>query len=296
MGYPYERFLRFLVSRKIDPDQALNRYGLPSSGDLWFAAVKTDLIDNGPFPISSYLESKDTVLPLRDGVLDWAQREGFRELWEMQPEFGEADNPDLSVAFQLFVNPSSRPVAAMFVDSRATEAEVCESLQEYLNSEVTSASLEIFKRLFWDTSQTTSGEWDDLIPSLLTKKERHLISLAREGQNINLARGSVDLSIDVRVDVMLKEMLNTNYMMWLNARSVKSKDEMKEWGESNLRVMKELREYHRYNTSNEGVPKAGDFEGLFSVKTSKSVHPTLAELQGEVAPLPNQNQTEEADA
>ena len=158
MGYPYERFLWFLVSRKIDPDQALRRYELPPAGGIWLAGIRTDLLDFGPYPISSYLESDDAKLPMLDGVLEWAKVEGFRELWEMQPEFGELENPALSAAFQLFVSPNSRPVAGMLLLSKASDGEICRTLQEYLSMEVTPAVLDIYRRIFWDITQPDDDE------------------------------------------------------------------------------------------------------------------------------------------
>ena len=276
MAYPYERFLRFLVSRKIDPDQALDRYSLPSVGDLWFARAKTDLIKTAPYPISSYLESKELQFSLSAGVLEWAEKEGFRELWEMMPEFGELENDTLSAAFQLFINPSSRPVAGMLLLTNAPEEQLCETLSEYLETEVTPETVAMYRRIFWD--------------------ERHMIALALQGQTIHMARSALDLETDISPDVMLKKMLNSNYMIWEEARGIRDEERMKSWQDSTLRVIKEMRESSRFANPNEGIPTAGDFEGLFSVQVSRTAHPTLAELEGEIAPRTEAPPVEDEDA
>lgn len=293
MGYPYERFLRFLVSRKIDHDQALSRYGLPPAGGLWFARTKSDLIDNGPYPISTYLSSKSTELSFRDGILEWAEEEGFRELWEMQPEFGEIRNPVLSAAFQIFINPSSRPVAGMLLLTHASMDDVCETLQEYLRSPVTSEVVLLYQRIFWDVDSTTDDEWDELIEDLTDDNEKHLLSLALQGQTIDLARSALELDTEVNAEAILQKMLSHNAVMWEEARRYGDEDRTRSWQESALRVMKELREARKSHSPTDGMPAAGDFAGLFSVQVSEIVHPTLAELQGEIAPRAEANVEEE---
>ena len=296
MAYPYERFLRFLVSRKIDPDQALDRYSLPSVGDLWFARAKTDLIKTAPYPISSYLESKELQFSLSAGVLEWAEKEGFRELWEMMPEFGELENDTLSAAFQLFINPSSRPVAGMLLLTNAPEEQLCETLSEYLETEVTPETVAMYRRIFWDTSTTKDFEWEELLEEFTDKDERHMIALALQGQTIHMARSALDLETDISPDVMLKKMLISNYMICEEARGIRDEERMKSWQDSTLRVIKEMRESSRFANPNEGIPTAGDFEGLFSVQVSRTAHPTLAELEGEIAPRTEAPPVEDEDA
>lgn len=264
-------------------------------GFLYFARIKTELLDTGPYPIRSYLEGNSKVLRMTAGVQEWAEENGIRELWEMQPEFGEIDNRTLSAAFQLFANPSSRPVAGMLLMTRATDEQLVETLQEYLELPVTGDVLTLYRKVFWDASLPSEGDWNELIEDFETDNERHLISLGLGGQDIHQARDALRLTTDVPIDTMLKEMLNVNHMKWRNACQDDSDAEMAAWQACTIKVIKEIREHQKVFQANEGMPQAGDFEGLFSVQVSRTIHPTLAELGGESAPRPGEGPVKNAD-
>ncbi|TAL45887.1 MAG: hypothetical protein EPN91_01300, partial [Salinibacterium sp.] len=152
--YPYERFLRFLVSRKRDVNRTLERLGLPRAGDLWIADCRKSLREAGSASLRQYLESPEAErLTFRDGVLEWAEREGIRVLWEMQEEFGEVQSKDFDVAWALFSHPTSRGILGMLLLSRASGKEITEIVHDHLGTTLTDAQLTLYRTLFWDIAQ-----------------------------------------------------------------------------------------------------------------------------------------------
>ena len=297
MSYPYERFLRFLVSRRLDPDRTLDRYGLPSVGNFWFAKTNTNLIEQGPYAIASYLKSKTGELVLRDGILEWAEKEGFRELWEFMPEFGELGNETLDEAFRIFINPEARAMAGMLCMARGTDTEICKAMTDGFHREISMDVLNMYRRIFWDTTNTTDDEWRELIEEFRTKNERTLIAQGVNGQSVNFARGALELPIAVDVHEMLREMLSYNYTQWQDAAISRNAEGVWMWQSAALKLVRELREGARAAASMDtGLPSTLDYENLFSVEISRTVHPTLAELQGEVSEKARSGKSEDGGA
>jgi hypothetical protein len=282
--YPYERFLRFLVSRKADVNAKLERYGLPRAGDLWIARVRSQIRAEAPHAIAAYLDSTSAELVARHEVLAWAEAEGFRCLWEYQPEFGSIESIDLKSAFRIFVNPYARAVCGMLLLSGADGEEVSSVLDERFDIAITPSSLELYCTLFWDESLLSRDEWPVFIEQLTTKEEQHFISSGLGATSVDQVREVAGVESLVDQTAIINDLLGSAYRQYKQAmRSPhpESAGALK-WHEATLKAWNAAKVDSREVAKNAVTPTA-DFAGLFSVQVSKSKHISLSELQGTVA-------------
>lgn len=278
MRYPYERFLRFLVSRKVDPNRVLARVGLPAVGGLWASGCRTTFRKSAPYPIVRYLDSEDAELAAKDGVLDWASSEGFRELWDAQPEFGNRMAPDLDVAIRIFSSSRARIRMGLFLFSKATPSEVAESTKEHFDMPIDPTTVELYRRIFWDGSAMSRGSWDLLFESM-EKEERHYLALGLENPTLDGVKCVLGMKYSLEPDAVLRRLMVTSIEQFDNLikQPIPGSDAIK-WGEMAKSAAVALAQHVPKKVVETGIP--ADFGNLFTVQISKSNHVSLSDLQG----------------
>lgn len=286
MKYPYERFLRFLVSRKIDLNQTLERYRLPPVGALWAADCRSNMRKTAPYSIVQYLSSRDPELPLRDGVLEWATKEGFGGLWRMQREFdGPASVPELDLPFRIFSNFASRAVLGALLFSKSTVAEICAIMLEQFDLVVSIPTLDIYKSIFWDITLVSRETWGPLIMTLSTVEERNYLTFGMTASpTANEVRNMLGMDCNAMDHkTILQQLISKSYLRHKRLLDEDKDEEALKWAELTLRAINTAKTSGGL-LADEG-PKTGSarFKGLFSVQPEKTTHPTLADLMGEVS-------------
>lgn len=290
MRYPYERFLKFLVSRKVEIDPALARYGLPEVGMLWGPDCRTNIRESAPYAITRYLDSDEAVLTIKDGVLDWAEGEGFRCLWEIQDEFGGGPaGPELDTAFQIFVNPFARSVIGMMLLARVTPEEIAEIVQDRYDLGVDAPALQLYRTVFWDVTCMSRPSWKQFIGDLETKEERHFISMGLASPTSEEVRQLLGLDTTLDRSSILTKIMSKAYIQFnlaMEEPDPESKGAIK-WAELAIKAGNALELGGRgaRAADDAAMPTGEDFNGMFSVKIEKSKHISLTELQGPVAQL-----------
>jgi len=295
--YPYDRLLRFFVSRKVDVNQALERYGLPPVGDLWIAKEQARISKEAPYALAAYMGSKGDELMGREGILDWADGEGFGELWKLQKEFGGGPPPpEIDLSFRVFMNPHSRGTMGLLLLSGIPKDEIEEILQEKYDIEFNEKALEVYERIFWDVSHMGRRGWDDFIPSLRSKHERHSIALGLEGLTPEEIRDLVEVGVTLDPEQITSQIAATAIIQFNKAKKqpIPVGADIRMWADMALKAAKQLHDIRPKVSESDNEIPSGGFAGLFSVQISKSSHPTLAELQGEVA-TPRKPRREEGD-
>ena len=209
MRYPYERFLRFLVSRKVDVNQALSRYGLPPVGGLWTASCRTSFRSTAPYAMVRHLDSDDTELVTREGVLDWADQEGFRLLWEVQPEFGRAQPRELDLAIRIFSSQRARLRMGLFLFSKATPTELVDVALAHFDMEIDQNVIDLYRRVFWDTAAMSRSSWEQLIENLETKEERHYLALGLENPTLEGVQCILGMKYELEPGAVLRRLMTT---------------------------------------------------------------------------------------
>jgi hypothetical protein len=286
--YPYERFLRFLVSRKVPVDRTVGRYGLPLVGGLWEAECRTDIRKTAPYSVTQYIDADDDQeMVVTAGFLEWAEKEGIRPLWEIQKEFGgRPPSPELDTAFQIFVNPFSRAVVGMMLLSQATTEEVVELVTGRFDLGVDLDVIGAYTKIFWDTKLLGRTGWRSFIEELKTKEEKHFISLGLQSPTVEEVRQYLGMNTCFTPEDIATRIMSRSFAQYESAMDQPDPESANAvmWADLALRAMKELRETKRVaSKEDDGLP-SGDFNGMFSVQVEKIEHISLAELQGQVSP------------
>lgn len=283
MRYPYERFLKFLVSRKLDPNVTLRGYGLPPVGRMWLSDCRQAIRDSGPTAISNYIDSKKEWLTFKNGVLEWAEEEGIKELWESQPEFNGKTGAALDASHLIFMNPSSRAIVGMMLLSKADDTEICAMVKERLGIEIDDDTLAVYSDIFWDVEMLGREGWPDFIEKL-DKEERHYLALGLGAPSNGECRDMAGLDASLDLDTMMKEMLSHAYFRLKEAYNHPNPDA------ANVEMWHShwLKAWDRTNKRGQEADAAnpistGDYRALFSVQTTKSTHVSLTDLKGHLS-------------
>lgn len=281
MRYPYERFLKFLVSRKVDPNRVLTRLGLPPVGGLWASTCRSEFRRSAPYAIVRHLDSDDEDLATRDGVLEWAEVGGFRELWESQPEFGGASGQTLDIANRIFSSSRARIRMGLFLFSKATPSEVAETAKEHFDMEVDPAVVDLYRRIFWDGSIMSKSSWDSLLEAMPEKEERHYLALGLENPTLDGVKCILGMKYSMEPDAVLRRLMVTSIEQYdaLMKQAIPSSDALR-WGEMAKSAAVALAQHAPKKAPEQGIP--ADFGNLFTVQISKSDHVSLSDLQGYV--------------
>ena len=293
MKYPYERFLRFLVSRKANLEEAIDRYGLPRPGVLWEARARASMRESAPLGLIRYWDDEEQPYVIaRGGILEWAEDEGFRCLWEVQREFGQpTPPPELDQALRIFVNPHARGVMGLLMLSRVTQDTVVEIMEERFNIELDANTIPLFRELFWDIGIVPRSQWGKFAKSLLTAEERHLIGMGLSNPREDDVRDILEMELVLDHSQVVDQIVMRSYRQFKLAMDTPN-PEMSgaiRWADLALKAINTNR---GTVTQDDLSPGGSGFTGLFSVEISKSSHPTLAELQGHVE-MPEKRRSEE---
>jgi hypothetical protein len=281
---PYERFLRFLVSRKVDVASALERVGLPPLGGIWLAETRTWLRDTAPYAIVKYLDEDDEDLAFRDEVLDWAEREGIRPLWEMQREFKNSPPaPPLDEAYKVFVNPSARAVLGCLLLSRATEDESRTLMREQFDIDLSPEAFQIYKTIFWDVTLVGRRSWEKFLESLTVVEERSYIAFGLASPTADEVRNMLGMETDVDDGNIVNNIVNRSYQQFkiaMNEPHPEAAGAMR-WAELTLKAISVKRGAGGGKGGEGDKTPTTDFKGMFSVQVTKTKHVSLAELSAQ---------------
>lgn len=288
MRYPYERFLRFLVSRKIEINSTLERYGLPIVGDMWIAVCRQDLREHAPHGLATYIDSAATELTFTEGVLAWADSEGTGDLWRMQREFGGTPAPpQCDLAFRLFVNQYTRAVLGCLLLSTASDKEIQAVLFDHFGVTLSDEALAIYRCIFWDVSLLGRKSWDEFYKKLTSHEERSYIAFGINSPSADEVRDMLGLETVHSDEQIVNLIASKSFLQFKRAMEEPHPEAAgaMRWAELSLRAIsvKKSAGLTIPKTGDGAGPTTTDFHNLFSVKPEKSAHITLAQLAGEVA-------------
>jgi len=298
VNYPYHRLLLFLVSRKVDVNEALGRYGLPPVGGIWIAQAKTRLRKQAPQGIASYVDGDEAELLGRDGIIDWAYEEGFSQLWRMQPEFGGGPpHPDLDLAFRIFTNPYSRALLGLLLLSDVDDETISKISVEKFDLALSEDVIAVYRRIFWDIRVMGQRSWNPFIEELKTKEEIHYISLGLASPNIDEIREILGLTTVVKYEDIVSHIASSAHMLYKRAilEPIPEHAGAIKWADLALKAVATKKQLIVEEDPDELLLRGEGFKGLFAVTTTSSTHPTLADLQG-VKPEPVRPKLPEEDS
>jgi hypothetical protein len=284
--YPYERFLRFLVSRKIEINSTLERYELPRVGDLWLADCRQHLRDTAPTSVGAFIDGTDTEITDLEGVLAWADAEGVGDLWRMQREFGRAAAPPhADLAFRLFTNVHTRAILGCLLLSRASAGEIQKLLFEHYGIELSNDALSTYRHIYWDVKLLSRKAWDDFYKKLISQEERSYVAFGVASPTAEEVRDMLGVASVHSDEQIVNTIINKTYQQFKLAMDTPQPElaGAMRWAELTLRALSVKKTAGLGVPKSDGTPSTADFQGLFSVKPEKSSHISLAQLAGQVA-------------
>lgn len=286
MHYPYERFLRFLVSRKVDLNQTLEKCRLPLVTQLWCDRAEKSLLQGAPHSVESYLlaSGQDRVVA-KDGFLEWANLQGFGVLWETQEEFGGNRNPAVDQAYWMFSQTPIRALLGMLLLSRATEDEICDALEEKFSFSLEEDTIHVYQSVFWDVSLLDPDDWERFIPLLETKEERHFIGVGLSSPSAGMARTAANLKVDVDPEDALTEILQTSMKYYrIAARSSEPiGHDIQRWADMAMNAIKLIKHGRKLGAAEHETEMPSSYRNLFSVEVTQTEHPSLSEIKGHIS-------------
>jgi hypothetical protein len=211
MNFPWERFVRFVISTKADPNTVLRRMRLPTMA--WEATVlRRTKLRNAPRPpiVDAWFNGKDAPIAGSEAFLTWARTNEIAELWERRPEFQKPDS-DVEAACRLFCNPGLRTVAGTLLLAGFTKTEIREFVYTQYDVELAERAVWAFGHLFWDQAFLTREDWAALLEDL-DKDQRHLLMLAFSGRKKAYVRCALGGVPEVDYSDILSQITATAHM------------------------------------------------------------------------------------
>ena len=277
---PWERFCRFVISTKADPNAALSRVRLPPLG--WQSVMnRRAKLRNGPMPpvVDAWWNGTETPIAGSEAFLVWARANEIAELWERRPEFQKPD-PDIESACRLFCNPGLRTVTGTLLLAGFTPTETIEFIYAQYDVQMTERALAAFRRLFWDPAFMSREDWVELLDQL-DRDQRHLVMLAFQGRKKSYVRCALGGVPEVDYTDILAQITTAAHMRFQELMDEPVPDDVAAQSWARLAITAGER-HKRYGT---GPKKSVAEELQLALRHSDPKLPTLADL-GISAPIP----------
>jgi hypothetical protein len=211
-SFPYERFIRYLLSRKAEVNGALQRLKLPWLTNQDISERRENLFGGALPPIvDAYSRSNQVDVTGHPGFLAWIEKNHIADLWTRQPEFIR-ENPNLEAACKAFSNPAIRTVLGVLLLAKFESREICELIYTQYDLHFSEQALEYFRLNFWDTAFMTREDWVSFCGAL-EKDQRSLLSVAFAGKG----RNYVKLHMGIVPEIELRDVL-TDVLVRAHAR------------------------------------------------------------------------------
>ena len=265
---------------------------------MWIADCRQYLRDHAPTAISDFLDSPDDALTSQEGVLEWADAEGFGDLWRMQEEFGRTPaTPAFDLAFRLFVNHHIRAILGCLLLSSASPKEMQTILRDHFAVELGDEALAIYRYVFWDAALLGRKGWEDFYKKLESTEERSYIAFGISAPTAEQVRDMLGLDVVHSDEQVVNTIISQAYQQFrISMQQLKPEDHgAMKWAELALRAVGVKKNAGLGAPKGDSGPTAKDFSTLFSVKAEKSSHISLAQLAGQVV-LPDKKTSGEKKA
>jgi hypothetical protein len=288
LRYPYERFIIFLLSRKVDVNEVFEGIDLPEVGLLGLADRRERIRESAPPALLRYLLDPSPRLIFRDGILGWADDHGVLELWERQREFGRKIDVGLEGASNIFLNPQARTVLGTMLLSDASPDEISDVIKGQFSLEFNSSVLACFKRIFWDLEGMGRKEWERFLPEL-SADQRHVLAMGVKGLRPDDIRYAIGAETSSNPKDVLQDILthaHHQFRQAMNTANPASAGAFK-WADLATKVASAIGSARGGGRGEEEEIPGTAAAGMFSVTVESPKIVTLDDLEGEIA----QNQT-----
>jgi hypothetical protein len=216
MRYPYDLFIKFLISRKADVNATLAHLGLPELGQK--ELFNRDFLV-GPVPpsVQKYLKSKSNEIEDKRAFFEWAEAHNIREMWEIQPEYKHDDLRELTKnsdsmkkACDLFSFQNHRTAMSLMLLRDIDEETIIEIFVEHFDKIIEVDTLALFKKYFFDFKEMRQTDWHNLFHNL-SPEERSKLEPAHHGMSKNLTEFSIGKLPNLTYEEVLHDIMVSSY-------------------------------------------------------------------------------------
>lgn len=216
MRYPYDPFIKFLITRKADVNGTLESLGLPAltSNELLSKDITVATL---PPEVVAFLADPSGPPENREPFLEWADKEGIRELWEIQPEFLHSSlraltkgSGAMKKACDLFAHPSRRTAMSLLLMREFPTDEIIDTFSEHLNLEIEAGVVELAKKYFFEFKGMSPTDWHSLFHNL-PPEERDQLQLGREPHTKEFIEYSIGKMPSLTYEEILNDIMVTSY-------------------------------------------------------------------------------------
>lgn len=280
MQYPYDRFIRFLFSRRANVSGTLESIGLPRLSSEETTAKSLSTIDL-PEEISRYVRNGGDPKEV-PGFMDQMREIGIQEMWEVQKEFlKDGVGRDMRVAWSIFSDPKLRTAYAVLRLSRFSIDEIKGLFKNQYDITLSPSVEKILKSWFFDFSNMDREDWKCLIRNLdEEQKSKYRLVLERKPKHaIEFALGQVP---NLGYRDVLNDIMATSYSRFKEASEHPLLDSLTmKWAELAMRAGEKQVRYTKDPTKDlrQDVQMRFEFEEMS--------FPTLAELPDIIDSSPN---------
>lgn len=217
MRYPYDLFIRFLVTRRADVNATLESFGLP---ELTEEEIKerSDLLSSTlPPSFVEYLDSEKNIVKNKTGFLEWTEIHDIREMWEIQPEFKISEerkitrgSSDMTKACEIFADPQKRTALSLLVIRAFDFEDIVELFQNKFNFILTKGTYKYALKYFFDFSAMHQNDYANLLQNV-SPEERNSLNLALTPNSKDFLSYRIGSVPNLSYDEVLQDIMVTSY-------------------------------------------------------------------------------------
>jgi len=216
MQYPYDAFVKFLITRKADVNRTLASLGLPELSEK--ELLRKNILA-GPLPpsVKSFIDSEENDLSHKEGFLEWAEAHQIRELWEIQPEFMHSDlrtltrgSNNMKKACDLFADPRKRTALSLLLMREFDVEDIISTFSEHFSYELDEKVITLSQKYFFDFSEMTPTDWHSLFNNL-PPEERDQLAVGREPHSRQFIEHSIGGTPNLTYEEVLNDIMVTSY-------------------------------------------------------------------------------------
>jgi hypothetical protein len=200
MRLPYQLFIRYLLTRKVDVNRVLKKVALPHIDTGWLEKEWARVRGTAPPTVREYLDSSAATKPAVERELfhDWAQAEGILPFWQGNAEVvADKQDPAVAAATKLFLNRLHRTVVGTMLLGGIATADTIKIVEERCGLRLDARTVQRFEELFWKVTEAREQFWLRTIHQFEVR-QRILLSAAllkplrTEDARLLLGLGAVD--------------------------------------------------------------------------------------------------------
>jgi hypothetical protein len=216
MRYPYDLFIKFLISRKADVNGTLANLDLP---ELSTKELSDRNFLAGPLPpsVRGYLKSKINSIKNKKAFIEWAEAHDIREMWEIQPEYKHDDLRQLTQrsgamkkACDLFATANQRTALSLMLMRDFEDEDIIDTFLEHFDVTISNDVLDLSRKFFFDFREMKPTDWHNLFHNL-APEERDKLATAHQGVSKEFIEYSIGKFPKITYEEILHDIMVTSF-------------------------------------------------------------------------------------